>query len=118
MKTILLIAACAVMMLTSCSKDKEAAAPHVKLTPHVYVKQGQSVYTIQLRSNATIKSAGTITVSWTSDGGSLSRVNGTFSFNNEQTYEFPTTISKNQWPGVNNVKVESISGSGGYNFVL
>lgn len=117
MKNILLIAASAVMILTSCSKDKQEP-PAVKITPHVYVKAGQAVYTLQLRANATLNSSGTITVSWTSDGGSLSRVTTAFNFKNEQVTEITTTISKNQWPGVNNVKVEAVSGSGGYNFVL
>lgn len=116
MKKILLIAASAVMILTSCSKGKETVSS-VTITPHVYVKTGQAVYTVQLRANATLSSSGTITLSWTSDGGSLSRVTSSFNFNTAQTAEITTTISKNQWPGVNNVKVESISGSGGYNFV-
>lgn len=115
MKTILLIAACAVMTLVSCSKEK-AAPSSVNVSAYVYTKTGQSVYTVQLRAGNTLQSSGVVKVSWKDNTGKTVTSEGNFSFNNTQTAEYTTNVSKINFPGVNDPQIQTLSGSGGYNF--
>jgi hypothetical protein len=114
MKNILLIAASAVMILASCSKEKEA--PRVHVSANVYVKNGEANYTVMLKVAPGIQSTGSVTVSWRSAGGTLSKVVKPFAMNGEQVYSFATSVSSNAFPGVKEIKIESFTGTGGYSF--
>lgn len=115
MKTILLIAASAVMMLASCSKQKEEA-PTVRVTASVYVKNGESNYTVLLKIAPGISGTGNVVVSWKSDGGHRSEASKSFTMAGEQTYTYTTSVNKNTFPGVREIKIESFTATGNYIF--
>lgn len=119
MKTIIL--SLIAIALVSCSKSKEDTTPAVTITPRAFVVDNRH-WAVAIGSDQAITSTGTVTVSWNvhgTGGGFMYERTATvpYSFNGSMAsnYEVTDIIASGSMTA-RNVRVISISGTGGYTF--
>jgi hypothetical protein len=108
MKTLILIAS---VLLFSCSKQKQEPKT-IHVSASVFVKAGQSNYTVSYKIGGTVNGTVVSGVSWKSNNGQYIQVGKTFVLNGEQTYQFVTPINAAQNPGLIGVKITTFSAEG------